>query len=347
MKYAVCMGHLDAVQLLEKMTGKPVEGKFLADAASAGNIPLMAYILEHGADIRTDGANAMAQAVLFYDQPEAARFLLHCGANPNQFTCWRKCFLSEAQSASMVKVLLEAGANPNSEDQWGTPLSAAPDAESVRLLVRYGANLHPRLLDGISLIESAVIHDRRDKPDVVRELIRLGATFDPQGNGIGALALAAARDKVETMKCLLDMGVNPNAFVNAPYLQTSVMRSAVIKSSMDAVRLLLEQGGTPLGNSRDGITPSSLALLSGDEDMANLLREGGARDVGDLSLAAAFGDLKEVRDLITAGADVNQRDQAGHTPLFYALRYRQTVIARFLMQHGAVVPGEEISQGSR
>jgi len=336
MKCAVSMGHLDAVQFLEKITGKPIAGKFLADAASAGNIPMMAYILKQGADIRTDGANAMGQAVLFYDQPEAARFLLQHGANPNQFTSWRKYFLSEAQSASMTKVLLEAGANPNSEDQWGTPLSAAPDAESVRLLVRYGANLHPRLLEGISLIESAVIHDRRDKPDVVRELIRLGATFEPQGNGIGALALAAARDKVETMKCLLDMGVNPNAFVSAPYLQTSVMRSAVVKSSMDAVRLLLEQGSTALGDSRDGITPSCLALLSGDGDMANLLREGGARDVADLSLAAAFGDMNEVSDLVGQGADVNQTDEAGHTALFYALRYGHVGIVRLLMQHGAV-----------
>ena len=347
MKYAISMGHLDVVQFLEKATGKPVTGKFLADAASSGNLAMMAYILKQGADIHTDGSYAMGQVVLFFDQPEAAKYLLQHGANPNQFTIWGRYLLSEAQSAKMVKVLLEAGANPNSQDRLGTPLSAAPDAESVRLLVRYGANLHPRLPDGISLIESAVIHDRNDKPDVVKELIKQGADFEPQGNGIGALALAAARNKVETMKCLLDLGVNPNHFVDAPFLQSSVMRSAVLKSSIDAVKLLLEQGVTASGDSQDGVTPSSLALYSGDGDMANLLHEGGARDVDELFLAAAFGDVKEVSGLISRGANVNEKDRSGHTPLFYALHYGQVGIVRLLLDHGAIVNRVELSSDSK
>jgi ankyrin repeat protein/beta-lactamase regulating signal transducer with metallopeptidase domain len=345
MKYAVCMGYLDEVRFLEKMTRKPILGKFLVDAASAGDIPMMAYILKQGADIQIDGTNAMEQAVMFYDQPEAVRFLLRHGANPNHCTSyWNRYLLSEAQDAKMVKVLLEGGANPNSRDSSGTPLSAAPDAESVRLMVQNGANLHPDLGDGISLIESAIMHDRRDKPDVIKELIRQGASFDPRGNGLGALALAAARNKVDTMKCLLDLGVNPNAFVDEGFMRSSVMHSAVTKSSIDAVKLLLEQGCPAKGDSRDGSTPSSLALLSGDQDMVNLLREGGAREIGDLSMAAAFGDVNEVNDLIRRGVDVNQTDAEGRTPLFYALSHRQTSTAQILIQHGAIVHNEQSEQ---
>jgi len=56
----------------------------------------------------------------------------------------------------MVKVLLEAGANPNVEDMSGTPLSTAPDADSVRLLVNTAANLHHNSCSGQSIIESVV-----------------------------------------------------------------------------------------------------------------------------------------------------------------------------------------------
>ena len=347
MKDAASMGHLNAVQLLEQLMGKKIEGKFLSDAASAGNIPMMAYILRQGANIHTDGQKALEQAVLFYDKPEAAEFLLERGADPNRFTPWRKYLLSGVQSSAMVKVLLRAGANPNSEDRWGTPLSAAPDAESVRLLVGAGASLHPVLRSGMSLVESAVSHDRYDKADVLRELVRQGAAFNPQGNGVGALALAASHDKVNMMKCLLDLGVSPNAFLNASFWQTSVMRSAVIVPSIDAVKLLLERGGTPHGDSRDGITPSSLALQSGNADVVTLLGEGGARDLDKLSMAAASGDLEQVRRLIGKGADINQRDLAGHTPLFYAQCCGRAEVVRFLIQRGAALAADEVSPDSR
>jgi len=344
MQCAVCMGHLEVVQFLEKLQRKPVEGKFLADAASAGNVPMMAYLLAHGAKMQTNGAKAMEQIVLFYDRPEAAKFLLLHGADPNQLTrTWGKYLLTGAQSAAMIKVLLEAGANPNCEDHWGTPLSAAPDAESVRLLVHFGAKLDPVLESGISLIESAIMHDRYDKPDVVRELIKLGAPFDPNGNGVRAMALAAAKKKVKTMEALLDLGVSPNAFLNTPYWRTSIVRSAVRGASIDALKFLLEQGGTASGDPHDDLTPSASALLSGNSDLANLLRNGGARDLGELSLAASSGDLSEVSYLVATGADVNQKDQTGRTPLFYARQCGQTQVARYLISHGAIDATEKAS----
>jgi ankyrin repeat protein len=345
MRCAVSMGNLDAVQILEKKTGKAIAGHFLKDAAGAGNLSMMKYIFKQGADIQKDGPEAMQQAVLFYDQPLAAKLLMEHGVDPNQMTRWEKFLISEAQSAAMVKVLLDAGANPNSVDRWGTPLSEAPDPESVRLLVQHGANLHPQLPHGMSLIECAILYDRRDNADVIRELIRQGATFDPKKNGQDALAWAASRNKSETIKYLLQMGVSPNAF--APFLRSSVVRSAVSKSSIDAVKLLLEQGGAALGDSRDDGTPFSLALLAGNEDMLKLLREGGARPESDLSLAAALGNPKEVNYLINKGFDVNQTDEQGHTPLFYALRSGQSETARLLIQHGAVVSGSEINPNGR
>jgi len=53
----------------------------------------------------------------------------------------------------MVKILLDAGANPDVEGMFGTALSTAPDAESVRLMVQHGANLRPKLKVKATLLE--------------------------------------------------------------------------------------------------------------------------------------------------------------------------------------------------
>jgi ankyrin repeat protein len=337
MKKAVSMGQLDAVKFLEGIEGKPVAGKFLADAASSGNIPMMAYILRRGATIKTDGETAMDQAVIFYDQPEAAKFLLSHGADPNRFTRWGRFILSQARSAKMIKVLLEAGANPNSEDVFGIPLTTAPDADSVRLLFQFGADLNRITGSKGSIIENAIIRDYHDRPDVIEELRKRGAILNPETNGVGALAMAAEQNDLKTIKYLLDLGVNPNAYANEPEVRTSPLRIATIVSSLDTVKLLLERGGIARENPRDGLTPLSLALLSGDWDMTNLLRKAGARDVCDLSIAAAFGDLEEVSDLIKQGSDVNETDAGGYSPLFYATQRGQTDVVRLLLQHRAYV----------
>ena len=117
--------------------------------------------------------------------------------------------------------------------------------------------------------------------------------------------------------------------------------------SFDAVKLLLEEGSAPSGDIRDGTTPSSMALVSGAADVVTLLRKGGARDVDELSLAAASGELNEVSRLIDRGVDINQKDLAGHTPLYYAQCCRQAEVARFLIEHGAVADVEQVSQQSR
>jgi ankyrin repeat protein/beta-lactamase regulating signal transducer with metallopeptidase domain len=335
MKYAVSMGHLDAVKFLEGIEGKPIAGKFLAQAARAGNIPMMDYILSQGANIQTDGGDAMDEAVIFFDQVAAVKFLLAHGADPNRFSKWQQYSLSEAKSAAMVKVLLDGGANPNVEDMFGTPLSMAPDAESVRLLVQHGANLRPQLKNGMTLIESVISRGLYDKADVIDELIKQGAEFNPTGNGASALARAAAGNQVRTMQVLLDHGVSPNAYSDEPFLKTSALHNAAWEPAPDAVKLLLARGANPDGDARDNSTPLAMAVIFGQTENADLLRKAGAHDVGALSTAAADGDAAKVTDLLKNGAPINETDSAGDTPLYYAVRRGHPEIAELLLAHGA------------
>jgi ankyrin repeat protein/beta-lactamase regulating signal transducer with metallopeptidase domain len=338
MKFAVSMGHLDVVKFLESLNGKPIAGKFLVQAAKSGNIPMMQYVLTQGADIKKDGGDAMDQAVIFYDQVEAVKFLLAHGVDPNRFSRWNEDILSEAQSAAMVKVLLDAGANPNTQGDYETPLTHAPDAESVRLLVQHGANLKPKLKDGFTLIRSVIIRGGlRDKPDVIDELIKQGAEFDPKGNGISALLGAAQFNEIDTMKVLMDHGVSPNAYSDEPLSKSSALHNATWNPNPEAVKLLLERGANPSGDPRDVNSPLSMALMFGQWESADLLRKAGAHDVGDLSMAAARGDAAKVEDILKNGANVNETDNGGDTPLYYAVRRGHVEISQLLLEHGANV----------
>ncbi|MGH8279052.1 MAG: ankyrin repeat domain-containing protein [Gammaproteobacteria bacterium] len=59
--------------------------------------------------------------------------------------------------------------------------------------------------------------------------------------------------------------------------------------------------------------------------------------------AAAIGDDKLVREMITHGADVEVRDPSGLTPLIRASVFDQLGAMKILLQHGARVNAPDIS----
>ena len=53
--------------------------------------------------------------------------------------------------------------------------------------------------------------------------------------------------------------------------------------------------------------------------------------------AAKSGDINAVRTLLDKGADVNEKDGVGGTPLFWAVREGHTELAKLLIERGADV----------
>lgn len=241
----------------------------------------------------------------------------------------------------MVKILLDAGANPNGQgdgnDDMGAPLVHAPDAESVRLLVQHGANLKPKFKDGYTLIDIVTSRNSDDKAEVVAELIKEGAEFDPKGNGATALARAAAWNHLDTMQVLLDHGVSPSAYSDEPFMHCSALNNAANEPSPEAVKFLLDHGADPNGDPRDTNTPLGYAVMCGRKENVEILRKAGAHDVGDLSIAAAQGDIGKISELLKNGANINETDHAGNTPLYYSVRRGHPDVARLLIQNGANV----------
>lgn len=333
-KFAVSLGRLETVEFIERISGKPIPGSFLTQAAKSGNVAMMEYILSQGADLQNDGGRAIDHAVIFFDQPEAVKFLLKRGIDPNRITEWGDHLVSSAKSAAVIEVLLEAGADPNAEDRRKVPLAAAPDAESVRLLHKHGADLRRSGKPGGSLIEQAIMADFNDRAEVITELVRQGAPFDPQGNGASAIVSAAFFDQFKVVESLLTLGVSPNALSNQAESR-SVLASAAVQGSPELLQLLLERGANPNGHPSDSFSPLCMAAMSGKHQNVEVLVKGGATNLGPLSIAAALGDLDQVRERLHAGDDVNQTDPAGLTPLTFAVRRGHPEVARLLLEKGA------------
>lgn len=107
------------------------------------------------------------------------------------------------------------------------------------------------------------------------------------------------------------------------------------------VRTLLKHGAAIDARTADGDSPLDLAILAGRTQVAQLLLENGATlDASALLLKAAGAgvtDRDTVRFLIERGADTEQRNNAGDTPLLIAIRQDNHRLASHLVGRGADV----------
>ncbi|HLL69810.1 MAG TPA: ankyrin repeat domain-containing protein [Pyrinomonadaceae bacterium] len=88
---------------------------------------------------------------------------------------------------------------------------------------------------------------------------------------------------------------------------------------------------------RSGLIFVSLVIASvGAVVLLAVLKSGGSRQpTNALTVAAERGDASQVRKLIAAGVDVNERDVSGFTPLIWAARIDDTEVARLLIEASA------------
>ncbi|MCE0497482.1 MAG: ankyrin repeat domain-containing protein [Methylacidiphilales bacterium] len=238
--------------------------------------------------------------------------------------------------AATVQKLIDQGADPKAIDKYGrTLLFDAGSPEVAEILIAHGVDPNARDQGGHVALFNLCQNGSKDvtATATVRVLLDHGADFDPKGqSGATALGFAAASNDVKLMKFLMDRGVSPNA--HGAENQDSPLGMAAFRSP-EAVKLLLERGADPEGYSHEGMSPLAAAIMFNKTENANLLRAAGAHDVGDLSAAVAAGDNAKVAALLHDGANVNETDRAGNTPLLYAVRRGQVDMAKLLLAHGA------------
>ena len=159
------------VSKLDKL-GKYLYNPPLAMAAQQGNIAVVRYLLEKGADVDLAGREGLPalHTACHYGHPDVVRVLIAGGANvnlpesPDDVTPLLRAISpmeNREHAAAMVEDLVRAGANVNAADSDGnTPLLRAVESgnpEVVSLLLSAGADVHACDSEGDSLLASAVL----------------------------------------------------------------------------------------------------------------------------------------------------------------------------------------------
>ena len=272
--------------------------------SAAGNYPDITKILiDNGAEIAAT-SNSGFTALLFAARSgdmESARILVKVGADPNEATVEHGNALLIASASGhdeLALFLIAVGADINAEDINGlTPL-------------------HHAVRGGLALL-NGVIYDAayRTRPS-------------------NSLPLATA---------LLDSGANPNKQIKksvllgpdgAPFIMEGSTPFLLAAASADIpmMDLLLKFGADPGLVSVEKITPLIAAAQAACTGTCAYQGGGNVARKQDVEKA-----LMAVKNLVEAGADVNQSDIRGRTAMHVAAFTGADPVVQYLADHGAEV----------
>jgi ankyrin repeat protein len=121
------------------------------------------------------------------------------------------------------------------------------------------------------------------------------------------------------------------------------LHEALSRDDLAAVKQLLKTGANPNSAGRaNGVTPLSLAAITGDAELVEALLKAGAEANAPLTdgttplmIAASSGSVPAVRALLEHGAAVNARESHGETALMFAAASNRAAAVRFLIEQGA------------
>ncbi len=223
---------------------------------------------------------------------------------------------------------INAGADVNATQGDGTtPLHWAVyrvDAELVAALLKRGAGANVTNKYGSSPLAEAV---KLSNAKLVTQLLAAGADAEsPNGDGETALMLAARAGALDVAKLLVAHGANVNA-TEAWRNQTALMWAAD-GNYPELVQFLIDRGA----NVKVRAATNEWRTQITSEPRAQYRPTGG---LTPLLYAARSGCSRCVRSIIAAGADVNQPNPDGVTPLIVAIDNFHFDTARLLLDSGA------------
>ena len=321
-------------------------------AARTGTPEAITVLLEAGANVNAKESWGGTTALIWAASEQhtaAVKLLLDHGADVNA----RSNFVAAANGRGFEG---RTPAAPKAEQKveefasgWLTPLMFAAregDLESARLLVNAGANVNAIAGDGKDALGLAIFNGNYDFASFLIDSKSDVNHADTQG--FTPLFWAVDRRNMETapnfpwlitadplplIKKLLDAGANPNALVNntprarmragSPRIvfATALMRAA-FSADLELVKMLLSYKGDPKIISSDGETMIEAAA--------------GLGFIQGYSKGKTAAERLEVVKLFAGlGADVNQADDYGITPLMVAGNMGDTAVIQYLVDAGA------------
>ena len=254
------------------------------------------------------------------------------------------------------QLLAERGADVNAPGPNQTPalhwLVRIEEFDLAERLLEAGADVNQR--NGLGLAALAIAIENRDV-DMVQLLLAHGAdphTADSAGET--PLMLAARSGSPDIVKALLDEGVDVD--VQEPHYQQTALMIGVRSKSPEVVALLLDAGAdvnlqTPPGEVPRFRLPADVSASKGvGVNWGGYPPHGARNPIGGaktpLLYSTRTGDLATTKLLVAAGANLEQADADGVTPLLNAILNAPVAakpgkvtehmeVAHFLIEQGA------------
>ena len=218
---------------------------------------------------------------------------------------------------ALVCMVLVAVAIPLAGDSGLFEAIRANDERAVASLLGNGADAKSRNQQGATVLMHAALHAG---PPVMKLLLDHGA--DPNArNPLGATALMWAAGDPAKVKLLIDNGADVTVQANSG--RTALIIASAYPDNLQTIRLLIAKGADPKAVDQAGDGP--------------------------LGNAASAADVEMLKELLAAGASVQERSNRGGsirgvTPLMRAADANCVECVRLLLAHGSDV--NAFTQGS-
>ena len=254
-------------------------------AAGFGHIRCLRSLIEKAADISQINAATLGfgstplMVAVEKEQLGAVRFLLNQGADVNLKDDYGFTALHVAAVSSMYEVvicLVENGADVNAVNLRDvTPLMMACDDDStmdvVRYLMRRGADMHLKDVDGFTALLYAITSDSDFALDILRFLIQKGADVNTRNlEEATPLMLASWNGYLDKVKFLIEQGADVDAQDENGGTALHYAASTDEPSPAQIVNTLLIAGASHQSNT-SGLTPLLTACNSRSVDVVEYL----------------------------------------------------------------------------
>ncbi|USP75075.1 hypothetical protein yc1106_02349 [Curvularia clavata] len=311
-------------------------------AAFTGNIDAVRILIEHGADIDPDEdywyGSALGAAVRRGHADVVHYLLLQSWSLYRPIKTYGS-FLSAAATYNhhdVLEILLQGEDRVLVLEQALQAAAQRGYASIVEAILKRDSELPSSTLRHQRSFSLAAFYGRTD---VLQLLYPCGID---QAQLDEALYQATDNKHLETVKCLLDFGADPN--VEGPIYGFALAASAY-DGTKEIMRALLDRGADVNKRGGDYGTSLQAAAWFGDSDNVKLLLDYGAKTntepIGyyghELQAAVHTGNEATIRLLIQYGADVNAFGGHFSYPIIAAVDQGDSVATRILLEHGAHV----------
>jgi ankyrin repeat protein len=325
-----------AIYLVVSNTALNAADSQVADAAMKGDKAAVQTLIKQKADVnlpQADGATAIQWAA-YRNDTDIADLLIAAGADvkkPNRDGATALRLACINGNASMIQRLLKAGAEANEISPNGeTPLMFAArngNPEAIKVLIDQKADVNAKeKLRGTTPLMWAA---EQSHPEAIKVLLAAGAdykatsAFDTKGNR--AYLAPTVKQRLESTQATGGFGGQGKQGRGGQGKQGG-------RGAAQGKQAKQAKAGDGTAAEEDVVAAADAAAA---EFAFGRTRDTDGGGITPLVFAARENCMACVKELVEAGADVNQVTHYGWTPLLTATQNRHYLIGAYLLDHGA------------